>query len=173
MAIFRGDRSAFGAPGIEPQWTHGDKGGVGTAYAASTAHSDRYNSMASVGNPFTILLVDDDEAIRRLIQRILQQQGFHVIEASDGAEALKVASAYAEPVDLLLTDVIMPKVNGLVLAQLLSQERPGIGVLYMSGYVEQSMLLQKHPESILLQKPFTPDALIAAVRQILASQEQQ
>ena len=103
MAIFRGDRSAFGAPGIEPQWTHGDKGGVGTAYAASTAHSDRYNSMASVGNPFTILLVDYDEAIRRLIQRILQQQGFHVIEASDGAEALKVASAYAEPVDLLLT----------------------------------------------------------------------
>jgi len=74
-----------------------------------------------------------------------------------------------------LTDVIMPKVNGLVLAQLLSQERqrPGIGVLYMSGYVEQSMLLAKHPESILLQKPFTPDALIAAVRQILASQEQQ
>jgi len=129
--------------------------------------------MASVGNPATILLVDDDEAIRRLIQRILQQQGFHVIEASDGAEALKVVSAYAEPVDLLLTDVIMPKVNGLMVAQLLSQERPGIGVLYMSGYVEQSMLLAKHPESILLQKPFTPDALIAAVRQILASQEQQ
>jgi CheY-like chemotaxis protein len=175
MAIFRGDRSAFGAPGIEPQWTHGDKGGVGNAYAASTAHSDRYNSVASVGNPATILLVDDDEAIRRLIQRILQQEGFHVIEASDGAEALKVASAYAGPVDLLLTDVIMPKVNGLVLAQLLSQERqrPVIGVLYMSGYVEQSMLLAKHPESILVQKPFTPEALIAAVRQILAPQEQQ
>ena len=167
MAIFRGDRSAFGAPGIEPQWTHGDKSGVGNAYAASTAHSDRYNSVASVGNPATILLVDDDEAIRRLIQRILQQEGFHVIEASDGAEALKVASAYAGPVDLLLTDVIVPKVNGLVLAQLLLHERPGIGVLYMSGYVEESMLLATHPESILLQKPFTPDALIAAVHQIL------
>ena len=83
MAISRGGRSAFGAPGIEPQWTHGGKGGVATAYAASTGNSDRYNSMASVGNPATILLVDDDEAIRRLIQRILQQQGFHVIEASD------------------------------------------------------------------------------------------
>ena len=138
-------------------------------------HSARYNPMASTGNPATILLVDDDEALRRFVRRILIEQGFHVIEASDGAEALEVASAYAEPVDLLLTDVIMPKVNGLVLAQLLSQERqrPGIGVLYMSGYVEKSMLLAKHPESILLQKPFTPDALIAAVRQVLASEEQQ
>ena len=129
--------------------------------------------MASTGNPATILLVDDDEALRRFVRRILIEQGFHVIEASDGAEALEVASAYAEPVDLLLTDVIMPKVNGLVLAQRLRQERPGIGVLYMSGYVEKSMLLAKHPESILLQKPFTPDALIAAVRQVLASEEQQ
>jgi len=129
--------------------------------------------MASTGNPATILLVDDDEALRRFVRRILMQQGFHVIEASDGAEALEVASAYAEPVDLLLTDVIMPKVNGLVLAQRLLQKRPGIGVLYMSGYVEKSMLLAKHPESILLQKPFTPDALIAAVRQVLASEEQQ
>ena len=68
---------------------------------------------------------------------------------------------------------ILAKVNGLMLAQPLLDERPGIGVLYMSGYVEKSMLLAKHPESILLQKPFTPDALIAAVRQILASQEQQ
>ena len=129
--------------------------------------------MASTGNPATILLVDDDEALRRFVRRILIQQGFHVIEASDGAEALEVASAYAEPVDLLLTDVIMPKVNGLVLAQRLLQQRPGIGVLYMSGYMERSMLLAKHPESILLQKPFTPDALIAAVRQVLASEEQQ
>ena len=136
-------------------------------------HSGRYNSMASVGNPATILLVDDDEAIRRFVRHILQQQGFRVIEACDGAEALKVASAYAEPVELLLTDVIMPKLNGLVLAQRLLQERPGMFVLYMSGYVEKSLLLVTHPESILLQKPFTPDALIAAVRQILASQEQQ
>jgi DNA-binding NtrC family response regulator len=129
--------------------------------------------MASVGNPVAILLVDDDEAIRSYVRPILQQQGFHVIEASDGADALKVASAYADSVDLLLTDVIMPKVNGLVLAQRLLQERPGIGVLYMSGYVEKSILLATHPESILIQKPFTPDALIAAVRQILASQKQQ
>ena len=67
----------------------------------------------------------------------------------------------------------MPKLNGLVLAQRLLQERPGMFVLYMSGYVEKSLLLATHPQSIFLQKPLTPDALIAAVRQILASQEQQ
>ena len=106
-------------------------------------HSGRYNSMASAGNPATILLVDDDEAIRSYVRPILQQQGFHVIEASDGAEALKVASAYAEPVDVLLTDVIMPKVNGLVLTQRLLQERPGIGVLYMSGYFGEVLVAGK------------------------------
>jgi two-component system cell cycle sensor histidine kinase/response regulator CckA len=104
-----------------------------------------------------------------LVWRILTQQGFHILEAPDGAEALHVASAYAEPIDLLLTDVIMPKVNGLVLARRLLHERPGIGVLYMSGNVEKSFLLAKHPESIVLQKPFTADVLIAAVRQMLPS----
>jgi CheY-like chemotaxis protein len=124
--------------------------------------------MSSVGNLATILLVDDDESIRRLVRRILMEHGFSVIEASDGAEALEVASAHAERLDLVLTDVIMPKVNGLVLAQRLLQERPGIRVLYMSGFVEKSILLATHPESTLLQKPFTQDALIAAVRQVLA-----
>jgi DNA-binding NtrC family response regulator len=129
--------------------------------------------MPSLGNPATILLVDDDEVLRRLARRILMDQGFHVIEAADGAEPLEVVSAYAEPVDLLLTDVIMPKVNELVLAQRLLQERPGGRVLYMSGYVEKSMLLARDSELMLLQKPFTPVALIAAVRHALASEEQQ
>ena len=128
--------------------------------------------MASVGNPAAILLVDDDEAVRGFTRRILMQQGFHVIEASDGAEALEVASGYAQPIDLLLTDVIMPRLNGLLLAQRMLQAQPGIRVLYISGYVEKSLLAAKHPESILLQKPFTPETLIAAVRQVLASEEQ-
>jgi len=132
-------------------------------------NSAAYHAMASVGNSATILLVDDDEAVCRFVRRILQQHGFQVIEASDGAEALKVAAAYGMAIDLLLTDVIMPKVNGLVLAQRLLQERPGIGVLYMSGYVEKSILLTKHPESILLEKPFSPEALIESVRQTLSS----
>jgi CheY-like chemotaxis protein len=131
------------------------------------------NSMTPIGNSATILLVDDDEPVRRLVQHILTEQGLQILEASDGAEALQVASAYAEPIDLLLTDVIMPKVNGLALAQRLLHERPGIGVLYMSGNVEKSILLAKHPESIVLQKPFTAGALITNVRQMLASKGQQ
>jgi two-component system cell cycle sensor histidine kinase/response regulator CckA len=129
--------------------------------------------MSSAGNPATILLVDDDEDLRRFVRRILIEHGFRVIEASDGAEALEVASSHSEPLDLLLTDVIMPKVNGLILAQRLLQERPSLRILYISGFVEESILRARNPEAILLQKPFTPGALIAAVRQILASEEQE
>jgi two-component system, cell cycle sensor histidine kinase and response regulator CckA len=129
--------------------------------------------MTSVGNLATVLLVDDDESLRGFVRRILMEHGLRVIEASDGAEALEVAASHTEPLDLLLTDVIMPKVNGLVLAQRLLQERPGIGVLYMCGFVEKSMLLAKRPEMRLLQKPFTSEELIAAVRQILASEQQE
>ena len=94
-----------------------------------------------------------------------------MIEAPDGAEALQVAAAYPERIDLLLTDVIMPKVNGVLLVSRLLQERPEVRVLFMSGYVESTILLAKHPEAILLQKPFTAEALLAAVRQVLASEE--
>jgi len=131
----------------------------------------RHNPVEAVNTPATILLVDDDEAVRRFARGLLTEEGFHVIEASNGAEALEVSCAHPEPIDLLLTDVIMPKLNGLLLAERLVQERPGIGVLYMSGHVEGSMLLARHPEAILLQKPFTRGALIAAVRQVLASKE--
>jgi two-component system, cell cycle sensor histidine kinase and response regulator CckA len=126
----------------------------------------------SASSPAIILLVDDDEALRTLVRRILMEKGFQVIEAADGEAALQIAGGYPQPIDLLLTDLIMPKVNGLVLAERLSRERPGIGVLYMSGYVEKAMLIAKHPESSFLQKPFTPTALIAAVRRTLASKEE-
>lgn len=128
--------------------------------------------MESAGRPATILLVDDDEGLRRLVQRLLTQQGFLVIEAADGAEALQASSSHPETIDLLLTDVIMPKVNGVLLAQRLLQERPRMSVLFMSGYVEKSILEAKYPEAILLQKPFTAEAMITTVRQVLPSQEQ-
>ena len=125
--------------------------------------------MEAGGRSATILLVDDDETIRRLVRGLLVEEGFNVIDAHDGAEALEVASTYAQPIDLLLTDVIMPKVNGLALAARLLQDRPSLGVIYMSGYVEKSIIQAKHPESIILQKPFASGDLIAAVRQVLAS----
>jgi len=129
--------------------------------------------MESAGTAVTILLVDDNETVRRFVRQLLIEQGFHVIQASDGAEALEIASEYPGLINLLVTDVMMPKVTGLVLAGRLLQERPGIGVLYMSGYIEGSILQTKYPESTILQKPFTPAQLIAAVRQVLASKEGQ
>src|SRR5215813_13300966 len=124
--------------------------------------------MAPVENPATILLVDDDDALRQFVRRILIQQEFQVIDAADGAEALKIVSTYAHRIHLLLTDVTMPKVNGLLLAERLLQWRPDISVIYISGYVEQSVLLAKRPESVVLLKPFTSSSLITAVRRVLA-----
>lgn len=123
--------------------------------------------MTTDKNPQTILLVEDEHALRRFARSILVQQGFHVIEAPEGATALAVASEYAAPLDLLLTDVIMPKVNGLVLAERLLQERPGTPVVYMSGYVEGCLLAAKDSERVLLRKPFTAGALIATVNKAL------
>jgi CheY-like chemotaxis protein len=100
--------------------------------------------MDFAANPATILLVDDDESVRRLVRQVLVKDGFRVLEAADGAQALQVAAGYDHSLDLLLTDVMMPNVNGLVLAERLSLERPGIRVLYMSGHVEMTMLIAKH-----------------------------
>ncbi len=126
--------------------------------------------MTAVEN-LTVLLVDDDDILRAFVRRILIANGYQVIEAANGAEALEVAVAHDGPVHLLLTDIIMPKINGLVLAERILEERPNVSVLFMSGYVEGSLLMAKHPQSILLQKPFTPDSLIKGVRQVLASGE--
>jgi two-component system cell cycle sensor histidine kinase/response regulator CckA len=127
--------------------------------------------MQSAGTPRTILLVEDVEPLRRLLRTVLTKEGFRVIEACDGARALEVASTYAESIDLLLSDVLMPNVNGPALASRLLRERQGTKVLFISGYPERTMLLANNPEFVLLQKPFTPDALIAAVRQVLAPVE--
>src|ERR1044071_1526973 len=91
----------------------------------------------------TVLLVDDDVAVRGFVSRILKEQGYDILEAGDGAEALELASTHPGHIDLLLTDVIMPRVNGYVLATRMLQEHSPLAVLYMSGYMESSMLVAK------------------------------
>ncbi len=120
--------------------------------------------MAGFEHPATILLVDDDEAIRRLVQRVLSDHPYEIIEARDGAEALDLASAHDGPIQLLLTDIIMPKLNGLVLAERLAQQRPETAVLFISGHVEASLVSQDHPDAVFLQKPFTAACLVEAVK---------
>jgi CheY-like chemotaxis protein len=112
-------------------------------------------------------LVDDDEFLRRLVSSILVDHRYHVIEVGNGAEALEVASRHTGQIDLLLTDIIMPKLNGVLLAEKILQQRPGMAVLFMSGYVEGSLLSARHPEVALLSKPFRADHLLDAVRAAL------
>jgi two-component system cell cycle sensor histidine kinase/response regulator CckA len=117
----------------------------------------------------TILLVEDAEPLRRLAQTFLEGSGFRVLSAGNGEEALEIAVGFAGIFDLLLTDVVMPGMNGRVLAEHLLPRRPGMKVLYMSGYSDS--FIAGHgvldPETHLLHKPFTEVDLIRSVRQAL------
>ncbi len=119
----------------------------------------------------TILLVEDESNLRRLARQYLENQGYTVLEAADGAAAIEVSSAHSGPIHLLLTDVIMPGMNGRELAHRLSALRPEIKVLYMSGYTENAIAHNGTLEEgiTLLQKPFTLPTLKAKVREKLSS----
>jgi CheY-like chemotaxis protein len=117
----------------------------------------------------TILLVDDEKAIRKLGKRILSEAGYHVLEASDGAMALRIAAEQVGEIDLVLTDVEMPTLGGRGMVDELHELSPGLRVLFMSGYTDNEILrrgIQKS-ETDFLQKPFTADALRSAVRGVL------
>jgi two-component system, cell cycle sensor histidine kinase and response regulator CckA len=121
----------------------------------------------ATGRP-TVLLVDDDTAVRQFARRILVEHEYAVIQAGDGVEALELLNTGTTP-DLLLTDIIMPRMNGLMLAEWVAQQRPEIRILYISGYAEASILTAKRSGSTILQKPFTAERLIVAVRDALSS----
>jgi len=117
----------------------------------------------------TILLVEDEENLRRLARQYLENQGYNVIDAPDGSTAIQISQAHKGPIHLLLTDVIMPGMNGRELANKVSPTRPEMRVLYMSGYTENHI---GHNGTLdegitLLQKPFTLPALKAKVREVL------
>ena len=117
----------------------------------------------------TILLVEDEENLRRLARQYLENQGYNMIDAPDGSIAIQISQAHKGPIHLLLTDVIMPGMNGRELANKVSPTRPEMRVLYMSGYTENHI---GHNGTLdqgitLLQKPFTLPALKAKVREML------
>lgn len=124
----------------------------------------------------TILVVEDNEAVRTISVRVLRSQGYHVLEARDGAEALAVAEGFPKEIDLLFTDVIMPGLSGRELARRLSVARPGIKVLYTSGYTSDAQIQGGiargvlDPDLAFLQKPFTPADLTKRMREILGEQ---
>jgi PAS domain S-box-containing protein len=127
------------------------------------------DSRAFVGGSETILLVEDDEIVRKMAQRILELDGYHVLTASTPFEALSICKEYQERIHLLLTDVVMPQMSGNILARQILPLRPDIVVLYMSGYTENTIV---HHGSLdeginFIEKPFTPDLLSHKVRTLL------
>ena len=119
----------------------------------------------------TILFVEDDPSVRALIVRVLQRYGYHVLAAGDAAEALATAAAHTGDIDLLVTDVVMPGWNGRKLADRLAESRPGIRVLFLSGYADDALLHRgvTAPQVWLLQKPFDTASLLRTMREALGS----
>jgi two-component system cell cycle sensor histidine kinase/response regulator CckA len=125
----------------------------------------------SYERPITVLLVEDEEAIRRLVRCFLDRKWYEVLEASSGENALSVSASYAAPIDLLLTDIVMPDISGMELAEQMLTIRPDIKVLFMSGYPDDVM-----PENgmfgdgnRILQKPFTRDELLRSIEDAVAA----
>ena len=119
----------------------------------------------------TVLVVEDHEAVRRLAADVLRAHGYHVLVAEQGADAIALVESRGGGVDLLLTDVIMPRMSGRDVATALQQRVPDLGVLFMSGYTETAIVQNGALESGLhfLAKPFTPAELLARVREVLAA----
>jgi CheY-like chemotaxis protein len=120
----------------------------------------------------TALIVEDEDALREVTRRLLTRHGYTVITATDGVDAITVAAGYEGTIDLLLTDVIMPQMLGKEAAEKIQQDRPGIRVLYMSGYAQPILASQGRldPDVTLLDKPFTERELLNKVNEVLALQ---
>ena len=129
----------------------------------------RIDSGEKLSGTESILLVEDAEPLRKLEQTILEAGGFRVLPAGSGEEALEVAARFGSTFDLLVTDVVMPGMNGRTLAEQLSPRQPGMKVLFISGYTDS--FIAGHtvldPEMHLLHKPFTEEVLIRKVREVL------
>ena len=116
----------------------------------------------------TVLVVEDEDAVRHIVRRVLEEQGFTIMEARDGHEALRVCAQHGDDVDLVLSDVIMPGMGGRQLARALAATRPSLPVLFMSGYTDDGELAGgSEAGSSVLAKPFTAETLARHVREAL------
>jgi CheY-like chemotaxis protein len=118
----------------------------------------------------TVLVVDDDDAVRGVMARYLRKAGFEVLEASDGLVAQRLVRRYRGVIDLLVTDVMMPRMKGTELAAWMARERPDAGLMLVSGYMDSEKIQEWVDEDpgVFLAKPFEPDELLERVRQRLA-----
>jgi PAS domain S-box-containing protein len=138
---------------------HGQSGKASASAAAAPAHA--------TGS--TILLVEDDRTVQQLVSAMLKSTGYRVIATSTPAEALRICGEFATPIDLLLTDMVLPEGDGGMVAERALALRPGLKVVFMSGYTEHPVLRSPdfNHSTPFLQKPFTKAALIAKIREAL------
>ena len=121
------------------------------------------------GGSETILIVEDEYHVRQLLSEILAAEGYRILLAHHGAEALKVSQAFPEPIHLMVTDMVMPELGGRELARMIAKSRPQTRVLFISGYVGTDSMQEKmsETEKNFLQKPFSPEIFRRKIRQIL------
>lgn len=130
-------------------------------------------SSPAVGGSETVLLAEDQPSIRNVLCEFLESKGYKVLEAQNGSHALEIAEHYPGAIDVLVTDVIMPQVRGLELAQRVTELHPDICVIFMSGYSEDALLenrLLPQTNTTLIQKPFDPEDLAQRIRESLSDE---
>jgi two-component system cell cycle sensor histidine kinase/response regulator CckA len=161
-------RQAGGAVGCESEPGHGATFSVWLPVAASAIPQEEpveADSISSDSPGATILFVDDDEALRNLAIRLLSRRGYRVLSAANAGEALLIAESYGRPIDLLVTDVLMPFMDGYTLAGRITTTMPDIAVLYVSGHPEQ--VADAGAVESFLVKPFTEEQLSRSVARML------
>jgi two-component system cell cycle sensor histidine kinase/response regulator CckA len=132
------------------------------------AHLSREDALPTGGTAGTILVVEDTEAVRKLVCALLAQGGYTCLEAADGMEALMLAERRIHELALVVTDIVMPQMNGSELAARVALLRPDLPILFMSGFADDPILESIGKSSFpFLPKPFTSEALMQAVRQVL------
>jgi two-component system, cell cycle sensor histidine kinase and response regulator CckA len=131
--------------------------------------ADAGRPIPAIGGSETVLVVEDEEAVRTLTCRVLGQYGYHVMEARNGREAIALLEEERPAVDVVLTDVVMPEMSGLELSRRLTVLRPDVPVLFMSGYTESEKLQPEihESEAPFLQKPFSAESLVLRIREAL------
>jgi two-component system cell cycle sensor histidine kinase/response regulator CckA len=141
------------------------------AVATAASHEDDHGARKKDGWE-TVLLVEDEDAVRALAREVLRRHGYVVVEARHGLDALRVAERHPDDIHLMITDVVMPHMSGRELAERLGATRPKMRVLFMSGYTDHFVVNRAiTPGSWFLQKPFTPEILAQKVRQVLDATE--
>jgi CheY-like chemotaxis protein len=139
---------------------------------AGSAAARPADALAARGGHETILLAEDDAAVRRLATRLLERLGYRVVPCVDGAQALEVAAQLGASLDLLLTDIVMPGMNGRVLAERLRAARPALRVVLTSGYSEDLLGDAAPGDDVhFIAKPYTSESLARKVREALDDED--